>query len=358
MKTLRHIEVEPLSAQRWAKLERALFARVELGTGGNWHSQRMGRRLGSSAWFAAAAVVGALAITGLALYGRPERTTLDHPSRITTGATGSHLAFPGLALDVEPQSVVVVGAETPEGRLVVLDSGKILCQVAPRSTDAPLIVQAGGTRVRVLGTRFSVTRSNDAARVEVQQGVVEVTSAGESQRVRAGEEWPKRVAQRSTLTEPAPGSDATALPSVTRPALPQVAERKGASALRVAPNAVVARRADEPSARPDDGATAATVAPEDGAIKAGSSHQAVFEQATLLEQRDPARASQLYRSLEAGADSWAQNALYARGRLEASRGNRAEARQLLGRYLERFPRGSNAEDAKAVLQRLRSTQAR
>jgi TolA-binding protein len=79
----------------------------------------------------------------------------------------------------------------------------------------------------------------------------------------------------------------------------------------------------------------------------------VFEQATAMERTDPARASELYRTLEAGADSWAQNALYARGRLEASRGNHAEARRLLGRYLERFPRGSNAEDARAVLKRLR-----
>jgi TolA-binding protein len=78
----------------------------------------------------------------------------------------------------------------------------------------------------------------------------------------------------------------------------------------------------------------------------------VFERATALERSDPARASQLYRSLELGTDSWAQNALYARGRLAASRGNPAEARRLLERYLERFPRGSNAEDARAVLRRL------
>jgi TolA-binding protein len=79
----------------------------------------------------------------------------------------------------------------------------------------------------------------------------------------------------------------------------------------------------------------------------------VFEQATALERSDPARAARLYRTLEAGAGSWAQNALYARGRLEASRGNPGEARRLLEQYLERFPRGSNAEDARAVLRRLR-----
>jgi TolA-binding protein len=78
----------------------------------------------------------------------------------------------------------------------------------------------------------------------------------------------------------------------------------------------------------------------------------VFEQATALERSDPGRASRLYRSLESGTDSWARNALYAHGRLEASRGNAGEARRLLERYLERFPRGSNAADARAVLERL------
>lgn len=79
----------------------------------------------------------------------------------------------------------------------------------------------------------------------------------------------------------------------------------------------------------------------------------MFEQATGLERGDPARASELYGTLESGGDAWAQNALYAHGRLEASRGNRDAARRLLERYLERFPRGGNAEDARAVLLRLR-----
>jgi TolA-binding protein len=83
------------------------------------------------------------------------------------------------------------------------------------------------------------------------------------------------------------------------------------------------------------------------------SRQATFEEATALERSAPERALSLYASLESGSDSWAQNALYARGRLQASHGNGAEARALLERYLERFPRGSNAEDARAVLTRLK-----
>jgi hypothetical protein len=39
--------------------------------------------------------------------------------------------------------------------------------------------------------------------------------------------------------------------------------------------------------------------------------------------------------------------------LEATRGNRVEARRLLELYLDRFPNGSNAQDARAVLKRLK-----
>jgi hypothetical protein len=57
--------------------------------------------------------------------------------------------------------------------------------------------------------------------------------------------------------------------------------------------------------------------------------------------------------LENGTGSWAQHALFAHCRLEAARGNGADARQLLERYLARFPKGPNSVDARSVLERLR-----
>jgi hypothetical protein len=237
-----------------------------------------------------------------------------------------------LSLDVEPQSAVVVSAETAQGLLIVVDRGSITCDVAPRPSDAPLIVQAGSARVRVLGTRFSVTRFGESARVKVQQGVVEVSASGRSQRVRAGETWPSDVA-RAVRTETAPG--------VAPPAPADEAEREALVDRKPAPSVPLAP-APEPAPAPE----VASPAPE-------PSRQATFEEATALERSAPERALSLYASLESGGDSWAQNALYARGRLQASRGNGAEARTLLERYLEHFPRGSNAEDARAVLKRLK-----
>src|SRR5688500_15102351 len=175
MKTAIRIEVEPLSDQRWAKIERGLIERFELENLES-HTGPARRQLSVRAWLVAAVVVGALAALMLAIRGVPERAALQHPSRITTGQTPSHLALVRLAIEVETQSAVVVSPETEQGLLIVLDRGSIVCQVAPRSREAPLIVQAGALRVRVLGTRFGVTRLGESARVKVYEGVVEVTS--------------------------------------------------------------------------------------------------------------------------------------------------------------------------------------
>jgi hypothetical protein len=274
----------------------------------------------------------------------PERATLEHPSRITTGKSSSHLALPGLALEVQPESAVVVGAETPQGLLIVLDGGSITCQVAPRQRDAPLIVQAGGVRVQVVGTRFSVTRLGESARVQVYEGVVEVRSQGHSLRVGAGEEWPARAT-------PPTSPKAAAADAERRP---KAADESDESTRNAKPAAAARTKGRSNTSAPTTREPSATTTEQ--ATTEASSHrssQEVFEQATALENSDPVKASQLYRTLESGSDSWAQNALYARGRLAASRGNSGEARRLLELYLQRFPRGGNAEDARAVLRRLR-----
>jgi hypothetical protein len=313
------IEVEPLSEQRWSKIERALFSRLERESEALPSFARPRTSTSSRWWLAAIAAVAAAAVAVVMLRQPAQHAAIEMPSRITTGADTSHLALSGLAVDVEPDSAVVVGPETPQGILIVVDRGGIVCEVSPRPSGAPVIVQAGAARVRVLGTRFSVTRQGESARVSVEHGVVEVSAHGQTVRVRAGEEWPKAASARTAdeLPEPAASGAVSAERRAPAPKAPQAG----------------GRGTEDPAAP--------------------STPQAVFERAAALERREPGRASQLYRSLESGSDSWAKNALYARARLEASRGNNADARRLLERYLERFPRGENAEDARAVLNRLR-----
>jgi hypothetical protein len=341
MKRLSQIEVEPLSEARWSKIEHSLVSKLALEPNDVEKSpiERPRRVMRGRTWLLAAALLGASGGAVIVVHGLPERASVEQPSRITTGASASHLALSGLTVDVEPQSAVVVSDETPHGRLIVLDQGSIVCQVAQRPASLPLIVQAGAARVRVVGTRFSVTRLGESARVKVHQGVVEVSSRGETHVVRAGEEWPSEVPGPAPV-EPSP--IASVVP-------PKVADD-------VEPAATAAERRVSAASKFKGAlgvAGSAKGASRESSPMVPFSPQAVFEQATLLERTDPERASKLYGTLDSRGDSWAQNALYARGRLEATRGNRGEARRLLGLYLDRFPNGSNAEDARAVLKRLK-----
>jgi hypothetical protein len=104
---------------------------------------------------------------------------------------------------------------------------------------------------------------------------------------------------------------------------------------------------------PAGGAGAAAPLPAAGARAAAPSPRDQFEAAARLEASQPARAIELYRQVAASGSAWAPNALYALARLDADRGDAAEARRLLQEYLLRYPRGANAQDARELLDRLR-----
>lgn len=323
MRTPIPVQVEPLSAARWAKIERAVLARLEQEPQiratpeeqRSWPARR-------AAWvLAAAAAFGLLLLVGQRFTSATVAVDAHQASRITTGPNPSRVALPGLTVDVDPESAVVIGDEPERGTLVVVDRGSIVCDVAPRAPRSPLIVQAGAAQVRVVGTRFRVTRWGEAARVEVEHGVVEVMAHGRTARVVAGQVWPA-PARVEALPSAAPALVAP-LPSV------EVA----------APVRRPAGRAKLPESRE-------VSASED-------SPQARFERAASLERSDAATALSLYRSIEGGSSTWAQYALFAHGRLEAARGHAAEGRRVLGQYLARFPNGANAADARAVLERLK-----
>ena len=84
MKTLRRVEVEPLSDQRWAKIEEAVFARLEHAENGS-AVRPLPRRPSGLTWGLIAAAFAALVAVVLVIRGLPGDSVMDSPSRIATG---------------------------------------------------------------------------------------------------------------------------------------------------------------------------------------------------------------------------------------------------------------------------------
>ncbi|HUS64244.1 MAG TPA: FecR family protein, partial [Kofleriaceae bacterium] len=212
-------EVEPLSEASWSRVERAIFERLDAAQpsplAGELHrAQKRRRRL--FAVGGALVAAAALVLVATNLIGRGPR---GESSRIVTAGAGSHVSYGEAALDVDPQSAVLLSGNDTAGVEVVLDRGGVTCEVAPRHGRPPFTVRAGAVRVRVIGTRFSVVRDGDSGRVSVVHGTVEVTVNGQVSLVHAGERWPQTV----TGGVPAAHAPAPSLP-VPAAAYPAPAE--------------------------------------------------------------------------------------------------------------------------------------
>lgn len=312
--------IEPLSEFEWQRVERRLFLQLDLDGSGPvqlparraWQPWAAG---GAAALAAAAAVALWLApAKAPAPATAPVATTTTPapvaPSRVVTGDGASEVTFGDATITVAAASAVTMHGEAAEGVLIVLERGAATFEVAPRAGRPAFTVQAGEVLVRVVGTRFAVTRSGDTARVDVIEGDVEVVARGARALVHAGESWPKQVTA-------APLSDADEQPLGGAPLV------GGAGA--------VADETPRPRQR---------------------SSRDRYERAAALEARDPRAALGEYRTLARGKDAWAANALYAGGRLAAELGDRGVAVKMLRAYLQRFPRGGNVADARALLQSL------
>jgi hypothetical protein len=195
------------------------------------------------------------------------------------------------ALTLAADSDVQVRGNDDQGWLIQLERGRVECEVAPRQGRPAFVVQAGETRVSVVGTRFSVTREGDGAAVSVRQGQVRVESGATRVLLGPGDRWPAAGAE--------PKRD----------------------------------RAKRPARQNDETA------------------RARFERAAQLEASEPEKALRIYAELAKAKGPWAQNALYAQARLTSELGQDELARLLLRRYLARYPKGGNAQDVRALLER-------
>jgi hypothetical protein len=318
MKAKRKIEVdvEPLGEARWAKIDARVFEALDDDAAAPAPAStpparpRMARRWSVGVIGFAAVAAAAILVWRVAL---PPRDAFVHdPSHIETGTVGSRLALGYATLEVAPESAVTTSGDDAHGLLVVLEKGAVDCEVAPRAGRPPFVVAAGEVRVRVVGTRFVVRRDGERVGVDVRHGSVEVSRAGELVVLHDGETWP-----------PAPPPP-TAAPTTTTSAT---------DTLTPAPSA---------SATAARSAVATTRAP-------AQSDQQAYEQAARSEAKTPAEAMATYRRLAAGGGPWAAPSLFAAGRLAHDRGDTAAARALLRQYLDRYPNGPNADDARRLL---------
>ena len=363
LEDLDHVEVdvEPLVDPRWSRIERGMFAKLDRPADHVAGGRVSGRRLwiGGAGLLAAAAVTLVLGRSSIGLRSRdPVRlVTTSSPSRFTIGES---------SLWIEPSSLVLVSGDDEHGVDVVLDHGKVTCEVAPRRGRPPFVVDAGEVRVQVVGTRFAVARSAETS-VDVDHGVVEVAVGGVVTVLHDGERWPagaSPVASAPPATGPsqvvvgdsaAAAAEAPALaadvpvpraPPFRRATLPAAGTWAGAGSPSAPPGGGVSSGAPPGASPPPDGAATGASAP------ASPSPQQVFESAAHIERTRPDDAAALYRGLASGGTAWAGSALFALGRLEADRDHRAEAMRLLDEYLARYPRGINVDDARGLLQHL------
>jgi hypothetical protein len=304
--------VEPLSRPAWERIEAGLFERLERGEhlAPAPEPSELASRPGvpRRRWVAGAALAAAAAAalwlqrpgteTPAEPIARPAPSELApprHESRIVSTDAPTETSLGDAVLTLAARSDVAVSGSDPEGWLVRLDAGQVDCRVEPRRGRPPFVVQAGDTRVSVIGTRFTVIRSGAGASVLVTEGHVQVETGAERVLLGPGDTWPAAAPPPALPPEPAPSGPPST--SVTRA-------------------------------------------------------QQQFERAATLEAKNPRAALTLYRELARGGGPWAQNALYAQARLELELGRPERARPLLRRYLQRYPRGLNAADVEQQLRRL------
>lgn len=229
----RHVEVD-LSEARVTRLWRHVAERLE--------PPRRGAR-----WLWVGASASALLLLAFVITRNLQRQS-DSPrsawdgARLETAAdTLAVTLVDGSKLKLEPNSRVEVGDGTASAAKLVLERGRIECDVIHRP-GRTFVVWASGVEVHVVGTRFTVATEHgaDAIRVEVrvERGAVEVRSAGRSEdvtRVEAGRSWSRitktaelaaqrgdaamGTARAAVAHDPPPPAPASAQPAVD-PAVP------------------------------------------------------------------------------------------------------------------------------------------
>jgi hypothetical protein len=340
--------IEPLSESAWGRIERGVWSELDAERPAG--SPSPGQRRW---WLVAAPLAAAAAVAVLLIAVRRAPTALDEPSRVVSGAAPSSVLFGDSHIELDAATALVMRHEA-EHPTVTLERGAAWFTVVPRLSRPTFIVRAGDAMVRVVGTRFRVLRTEERIAVEVDHGLVDVNFRGSEVAIGAGQRWssdaPRLIvaAAAAPRAEPVPPPvPSTAAPDLEVPAAPPEGAPAPARPHHPArPGSPAHAAAGSPDARPEPPPTQAT-APQvdrDGAE---------YDRLAALEATSPGAALAGYLALARGTPRWADPALFAAARLAVDRHD-ARAETLLGIYLQRFPGGANAADARQLLVRLQA----
>jgi hypothetical protein len=349
--------VEPMSDVAWSRIERGLWSRLDAeGTTASFDRAPPASRRW---WIVAAPVMAAAAVVAIVIGTRaapPEAAVTDEPARVVSGSTPSSASFGDSHVELDANTAVVMNHENGHP-IVLLERGAAWFTVAHRMQRSEFVVRAGDATVRVVGTRFRVARFDEQIAVDVDHGLVDVQFRGSVVKIGANQHWSSDSPERiSTLagTLPPVGPIASIEPTIEPTLGPTTDSPATSGPARTPPEQrPAAAPAPKLDARPASKLDTKADPKLGGAHEAGVDRdRAEYERLAALEPNDPAAALTGYLTLTRGTNRWAELALFAGARLAADRhDHRAET--LLGIYLQRFPDGANATDAKQLLARLK-----
>lgn len=348
--------IEPLSDAAWTRVERGVWSQLDGGAGAR-AATRPARR-----WWLVAAPLAAAAAVAVIVLGLRTRPVELETSRVVTEAAASSVSYGDSHIELDAHTALVMGHESAHP-LVLLERGAARFTVAPRVQRPAFIVRAGDATVRVVGTQFRVARSEERISVSVERGLVNVEFRGSVVPVGAGQRWSSDAPTRTAAIAATAAATPPAVAASAGPKVEPAPEPEPEIEMPGSAEATPGGHAKPPAHRPKRPAGSADAHGDAGAdvrieptptvpaVAQDDRDRAEYDRLAALEPRSPEAALKGYMALGRGNSRWAAPALYAAARLAVDLHD-PRAATFLAIYLQRFPGGANAADARKLLARL------